>query len=247
MITAITFDLWDTLVVDDSDEADRAAAGLASKPEARAAALVAEVQAHHDVPEATIRQAFDAANAWFRHAWKVEHHTPHLSERLGRAYQELGLDRTPGFDDLVEHLASMEVVHPPRTTPNVRACLEALKGRWPLGIVSDAIVTPGSHLRRLLAQHELDGFFDHFVFSDEVGASKPDPAVFAAAAEGLGVDVAGIVHIGDREANDIAGPVAAGCRGVLYVGAIDRGRQGTRAAAVCEDLADLPDLLAALG
>ena len=40
MIRAVTFDLWDTLVVDDSDEEVRAALELPSKQQARESALL---------------------------------------------------------------------------------------------------------------------------------------------------------------------------------------------------------------
>lgn len=247
MIAAITFDLWDTLVVDDSDETDRKALGLLPKPEARRAAFVAEIGRYHpDLATDVVEAAFEQANADFRHAWKVEHRTPPLADRLRDAYRHLGVEVTPGFWGLLHHLATMEVVHPPRPTDNVHACLEALHGRYPLGIVSDAIVTPGLQLRDLLAKHDLLKFFEHQVFSDEVGASKPDPLVFHAAAKGLGVPVEGILHVGDREANDIDGPIAAGAKSVLYTGAIDRGSDATRADIVCRDLADLPAQIAAL-
>jgi hypothetical protein len=39
MIRAISFDLWDTIVVDDSDELERAALGLLSKHDERRAML----------------------------------------------------------------------------------------------------------------------------------------------------------------------------------------------------------------
>ena len=47
MIRAITFDLWDTIVIDDSDEPKRAAQGLSSKPVARETLFIEEVRAHH--------------------------------------------------------------------------------------------------------------------------------------------------------------------------------------------------------
>lgn len=245
-VRAITFDLWDTLVVDDSDEAVRAAQGLPSKPQARELAFVTEVLAHHDLPRERVAAALDTANARFRHQWKVEHRTPHIADRLRDAFAALDLAPTPGFDALVETFSSMEVDLPPRPTDGVHAALQALHGVYPLGIVSDAIVTPGSHLRRLLERHDLARYFDHFVFSDEVGASKPDPKVFHAAAAGLGVAPHEIVHVGDREANDIAGPIAAGALGILYTGAIDRGTEGTRAAAICRHLDALPGIVAGL-
>ena len=122
------------------------------------------------------------------------------ADRLRDVYATLGLAPTPGFDDLVETFASMEVVVPPRACEGAAEALAALAARWPLGIVSDAIVTPGSHLRKLLDLHGLQGFFGAFAFSDEVGASKPSPKVFEAVAAGLGVAPHELVHVGDREA-----------------------------------------------
>lgn len=245
MIRAITFDLWDTLVVDDSDEAVRAASGLPTKPEARRQAFVAEVCRHHDLPADVVAEALEAANATFRHQWKVEHRTPHIRERLADAYARLSLAPTPGFDALVEEFSSMEVNLPPRPTDGVHEALEALHGRYKLGVISDAIVTPGTHLRRILAHHDLLRFFSVLVFSDEAGESKPSARVFQLAADGFGVQPEEIAHVGDRESNDVAGPQAVGARGVLYTGAVDRGAAGSRADAVCADLRALPEIVAA--
>ena len=46
-IAAITFDFWDTLAVDDSDEPARAEQGLDPKPVARRAMVVDELTKHH--------------------------------------------------------------------------------------------------------------------------------------------------------------------------------------------------------
>ena len=54
------------------------------------------------------------------------------------------------------------------------------------------------------------------------------------------------MHIGDREANDILGPVHYGARSVLYTGVIDQGASSTRADAVCTHHDDLPSIIAAL-
>lgn len=248
MVRAVTFDFWDTIVVDDSDEPKRAAAGMPAKSEARRQLFVAEVLAHHpEVGEAAAAAALEAANAWFRHAWKVEHQTPSLDARLFKGFEELGLGRTPGFDAMVEAYASLEVETPPDLAPGIREALETLSGDYKIGIVSDAIVTPGSHLRKVLEHYGLLDYFEVFVFSDEAGASKPDRKVFDVAADGFGCEVAEIVHIGDREYNDIGGPVGCGAMSVLYTGAIDRGHvPTTQATVVCEHHQDLAGLIAAL-
>lgn len=248
MIAAVTFDLWDTIVADDSDEPKRAALGLPDKPEARWRLFRDAVRAARPtLHEDTVRGAFDGMNAWFRHAWKVEHHTPPLVDRLRKGLDLLGLDAIPGFDAMVDGFARMEVDLPPDLAPGIRECLDALKGRYPLAIISDAIVTPGTGLRDLLRRYDLYDHFDVFVFSDEAGASKPSRKVFDAAAQGLGVPVTGLAHIGDRESNDVDGPLAVGATAVLYTGVIDRGSDATRAQAVCRHHDDLPAILDSLG
>ncbi len=243
-IEAVTFDLWDTLVRDDSDEPVRAGRGLPPKPEARARLLVDELRVHHpELTEVAVRAAHDVATATFRRWWKVEHRTPGVAERLDVALAELGVGRTPGFDAMVAAYEAMEVEIPPEIAPGALACLDALRGRYKLAILSDAIVTPGRGLRQILAQHGMRDHFDAFVFSDEVGASKPAPHVFHEAARRLGVAVEGLVHIGDREANDIVGPLGVGAGGVLYTGVVDRGSSDTRAHAVCRHHDDLPSIL----
>lgn len=248
MERAVTFDLWDTLFVDDSDADERSRRGLPTRFEAGRRAF-AGWAVGRGVEEAAARAALDEADAAFLHAWKVQHRTPHLRERLADAAGRVGLAPDGGLEDVVEAIACLEVDVPPLACEGAVDALSALKAAgWRMGIVSDAIVTPGSHLRRLLAARGMDRFFDAFVFSDEAGASKPDPRVFELAASGLGVPVSSLIHVGDREANDVAGPHGVGARAVLYVGAKDRrdGSTPTRADAVCDDLRTLPDLLARL-
>jgi len=244
MIRAVTFDLWDTIVADDSDEPRRAARGLASKVATRRQLFISEVRNHHqDIGEERASEGWDAANEWFRHCWKVEHHTPGLDERVRKGFEALGIEPTPGFSDLVQALAQMEVEIPPDAAPGIEACLRNLHGRYKLGIVSDAIVTPGSGLREILAKHGVADVFEIFVFSDEAGASKPDRKVFDVAAAGFGCEVHEILHIGDREYNDIGGPLGCGAKAVLYTGVIDRGATESRAHAVCSHHDDLPGII----
>ena len=128
MVRAVTFDLWDTLVVDDSDEEVRRARELPTKVEARRALFVDDVlRWHDDLDAARVNAAYDAANERFRHAWKVEHRTPHIRDRLTWALDELGLAATPSFENVVRAFARMEVEIPPRPCDGVHEALAALK------------------------------------------------------------------------------------------------------------------------
>ncbi len=83
-------------------------------------------------------------------------------------------------------------------------------------------------------------FFSGFAFSDEVGNSKPNRAMFESAARQLGTDFSQMVHIGDRDHNDVKGPQALGMKAVLFTGKRDVDKATTSADAICETHADLP-------
>lgn len=252
MIEAITFDFWDTIVIDDSDEAKRRALGLPSKPEARIQLFVEHVTQrypHISAPRAV--EAYRHANERFRHEWHANFHTPAVATRLSYAFEHLGLLPPPGryarlvaeIDELVREIEVMEVRIAPDFAPGVQNALYLLSREYKLGIVSDTIHTHGRGLRGLLAQHGLLQYFSCTIFSDEVGASKPSNAVFRAASQALDVAPPSIVHVGDRESNDIEGPQAFGMRAILYTGVVDRGSARTRADAICRHLNDLPEIV----
>lgn len=245
LIQAVTFDFWDTLVIDNSDEPKRAALGLPGKAAVREELLAAEILRHYPaISRQQVVEALALATQRFNHCWQDLHYTPSTAARLSDVYTLLRLDLTPGFAALVTAVERLEVDIPPDFVPGAADALEALAGRYKLGIVSDTIYTPGRNLRRILEQAGLLAYFTAAVFSDEAGAAKPEPQVFAMAAEQLGVPLTQIVHVGDREANDVAGPLALGMKAVLFTGAVDRGSEATRATAVCRRLAALPKIIA---
>lgn len=252
MITAITFDFWDTIAVDDSDEPKRAALGLPPKSEARIQLFVRKVTAAypHITPEQAA-EAYRSAHQQFRHDWHDNHTTPGVPARLYDAYVHLGLRPGPGqyarlvreVDELVREIETMEIRIPPDFAEGVHNTLYLLAQEYKLGIISDTIHTQGRGLRYLLQQQGLLQYFSYVVFSDEVGASKPSPQVFRQASVGLGLPPQQIAHIGDRESNDVAGPLSVGMKAILFTGIVDRGSGKSRAHAVCRSYRDLPAIL----
>ncbi len=94
--------------------------------------------------------------------------------------------------------------------------LERLKSKgYQIGVVSN--------LRRDMNQlcHDLgmSPYLDFCLTSAEVGAEKPDPAIFAAALERAGVEPGEAVHVGDQPRSDLVGARGAG----LYAVLLDRG------------------------
>lgn len=240
MIKAITFDLWDTVIRDDSDESKRAAQGLPGKREARRRAVHAALDAAEPISSADLSIAYDTMEAAFNHVWHDQHVTWSVRERMIVLLR--GLDRTlpeSALAGVIRELEEMEVTIAPDPIEGIGGAIATLAEQFKLGVVSDAIYSPGRCLRRWLDMHGLLGYFGGFAFSDEVGHSKPHRAMFASVAEQLGVAVEDMVHIGDRDHNDIKGPHALGMKAVLFTAARDRDRHITSADAVCERAADL--------
>ena len=241
MIHAITFDLWDTVIHDDSDEPKRAAAGLPSKQAARRALVREALAPHCTIPAEIADAAYDVADAAFARVWHDQHVTWTVAERLSVLLDGLGqaLPETV-MADLTAHIEEMELEVMPDPVPGIGNAIELLATRYPLAVVSDAIHSPGRCLREWLERRRLLHHFQAFAFSDEVGRSKPHPDMFHQAATGLGVDVSEMLHIGDREHNDVRGPHALGMKAILFTATRDRDRTGSTADAVCERAADLP-------
>ncbi len=243
-IKAVTFDLWDTLVADDSDEPKRQKRGLPSKHDHRRQLLWETLSRYAPIPRAHVDLAFDVADAAFNKVWREHSITWPIAERLQVALK--GLRRTlPDVDlaALASALGRMEIDIPPDAIPGVNEALAELSRRYRLAVVSDAIVTPGANLRRLLEGHGLLGYFTGFAFSDEVGHSKPHRATFEAAARQMGVALEEMVHIGDRDHNDVKGPQALGMKAVLFVATRDADRATTSADAICANFRELPETI----
>jgi len=244
-IGAITFDLWDCLFCDDTDEPKRTAAGLPSKPVARRQLLHEYLNRHAPIDRATVDLAFDLGDAAFRKVWHDQHVTWKVPERLRVILEGLKRDLPANeLSALAGLLEGMELEFRPNPAPGAVEALKALHGKYKLSIVSDAIFTPGRNLRQLLEGAGMLEYFDHFVFSDELGYSKPHPAVFQSVADAFGIDLKDIVHIGDRPHNDIGGPHSVGARGLLLTVVKNRPLDGHVPDAVCDDYAKLPSILA---
>ena len=246
-IGAVTFDLWDCLFADDSDETKRVAAGRPSKPVERRHLVHEYLSRHAPIDRDTIDLAYNIADAAYRKVWHDLHVTMTVAERLEILLD--GLKRTLPEDELAELVRiheDMELEFRPDPAPGALEALQALHGKYKLAIISDTIFSPGKNLRKLLEGAGMLPYFDHFVFSDELGNSKPHPRVFESVGKAFDIDIKDIVHIGDRPHNDIGGPHAVGARGVLLTVVKDRPLDGHVPDAVCDDYSKLAEILAGI-
>jgi len=123
------------------------------------------------------------------------------------------------------------------TFPDAAPALDALAGRYPL-----ALVTNGASClqREKLAASGLGGRFAVVVAGGDVGAAKPDRAIFERALAAVGVAPGEAVMAGNSLQNDVEGAIALGM-GAIWV---DRdGAPARPGVTTVRDLRDLPALL----
>lgn len=234
-LRAVLVDLGYTLVrwevPDDVRQASHAEllAGLAAaQPGCQPAAdLVVRLDQH-------VLAAARAAYARDRHT-EVDNHALFAAALAGHGY----VVPAEQVFELVdrEHAAfARHLTVPPATL----TALETLRaGGLRLGLVSNAF-TPGALMRRTLDALGLASFFEVAVFSSEIGVRKPQPRIYQAALDALGVRPDEAVFIGDRLREDVEGPGALGMRTVLSHEYRQESPDASRPDAVIQAFAALP-------
>jgi putative hydrolase of the HAD superfamily len=100
-----------------------------------------------------------------------------------------------------------------RPTPHVDvvALLQRVRGVMPVALVSNAT----DRLEADLAEHGLDEFLEQLVNTSRIGFAKPDPRVYAYAAERVGVPPERCLFV-DDSAENVEAARAAGMRAVHF-------------------------------
>lgn len=208
-ITALTVDFWNTLFGN---------ANGARRDRDRRAALTAELEVvGFSVEQERLTSAARGAMTFFEHHWLANRRTPGPRELVGVMVDELGVQLPDAaLDRVATTFAEGVLEHPPNLLPGAREALESLHGHVRFALISDTAFSPGRVLRELMEREGIACFFSGFVFSDETGAAKPEPAAFHGALEQLGVGAAEAAHIGDIERTDIRGARTVGMQAILY-------------------------------
>lgn len=234
-IKAITFDFWRTLFHDlTSDE----------RQKLRLSAFMNAT----GVPEERAVQAFDATYREFARCHVEEQRTLRPEDAVRIVCEESGctVDTAVGAE-LAEIFATVILKFPPIPIAGAVDAVRAASERFPVGLVCDSGISPGSSLKCLL---EINGFLPYFevlVFSDEVGVSKPQAPMFNTAAAALGVEPAELLHIGDLEGTDIIGAHGVGAKAALFAGDNARYLEDTTADYAFTDWNEFIALLPELG
>lgn len=98
-------------------------------------------------------------------------------------------------------------------TPGAVRSLERLRRH---GLKLAVVSNFDTRLRPILNGLGIDGLFDAIIVSAEIGAEKPNPVIFEAAAHALRVAPEQLLHVGDDRRNDIWGARDAGITAWLW-------------------------------
>jgi putative hydrolase of the HAD superfamily len=215
MITAVAFDLWETLITDTPAAARRQERLRISRMEE-----ILRGRGHEAVAE-RIEEAYRAL--WGRCQdlyWSQDRDIP-CRRQIEHFLEELGLAPASFEEDVLAELehayatAALDIL--PATVPGAAETLAALKARGlGVGLISNTGRTPGSVLRSILGELGLAESIDVMVFSNEHGHCKPRPSIFEELRRGLGVRYDEMVFIGDNLYADVHGAQRCGMRAVHF-------------------------------
>ncbi|MGQ9674999.1 MAG: HAD family hydrolase [Chloroflexota bacterium] len=214
MISAVTFDVWETMISDP--------AALAETRSATRVRLMTEAleKAGFATPEAEVWLAYEGALAEYERVWErnLDISTAEQLEVIFRLLDPSLLSRldvsalrdiSAAYIEPVFHVAPMR-------KEGLNEVLQELKrqGRR-LGLVCNTGRTPGWAVRQLLDSFGVLKYFDAMAFSNEERVRKPAAEIFQRVVNSLGVSPETIAHVGDNPVADIAGAKGCGMRAIL--------------------------------
>ncbi|HSC70059.1 MAG TPA: HAD-IA family hydrolase [Candidatus Methylomirabilis sp.] len=213
MLRAVTFDLWQTLLLDTPEGLRRARADrIRGIHEALAGhGLVADLEA--------VDRAYDAVGPRLENVWATQRDVgPRDQVRL--LLECVGLDGGVSADgalmDTLEEayclpiLSALPILH-----AGARDVLEKLQGRGlRLALICNTGRTPGKMLRLVLERVGLLGYLRVLSFSDELGLRKPHPEIFHRTLSALGIPPTEAAHVGDDVTTDVTGARGVGMRAI---------------------------------
>ena len=220
-ITTVTFDLWQTLLLDDRDLGQ--ARALVRLEGAQSA--LAKYGEDYDLEH--IREAYQACfqqcqnkrdgglDVDFREqvCIFVNHIAPGLADRLDRGV----------MDEIARSYSDSFLVHPPPAHVDAVHVLQGVKDMGlRIGLISNTGMTPGFTFRSYMEERGMLSYFHTLTFSDEVKLAKPYSEIFMMTLQLLGATPEQTIHVGDHVVNDVVGAKRCGLKTVWITGFYER-------------------------
>ncbi len=220
-ITAVTFDLWQTLLLD-RPEVGRIRTQARLDGTRSALIKVGERHTLERVEEA-YRNCVRQCQENRRQLLDISFHeqvelfvngiSPELVARLPEST----------FQQILSAYGDSFFAYPPSPHPDGVQVLRSLRDMGlGIGLISNTAMTPGVAFRRFLAEHGLLEYFDALTFSDEVRIAKPSCEIFHLTLRQLNATPPQAVHVGDQVLTDIAGAKECGLKTVWIEGFYER-------------------------
>lgn len=112
---------------------------------------------------------------------------------------------------------------------------------YQVGLISNTM-WPARYHHQELERFGLHPYFDHTVFSSDVGVWKPQPGIYLLSLDALGVPAREAVFVGDTPAHDIVGAKQVGMR-TVYKQNVTFQPDGVEPDAAIVHLSELPELV----
>jgi len=248
-IRAVVFDLFDTLVdlrFEDlpSEEFE------GQRIPASARRLHAAVAERVEIDFGTFNEAVSAGVRAFGESHYARHREVPTFERFTDTLARVGVSDPELAERMTQiHMAALRAtVRVPRHHVGV---LDALRARVRTGVCSN--FSHSETALGILDTSRLAERLDAVVVSDAVGWRKPHAGIFEEVMERLGVGADEVLHVGDSLRADVGGAAALGIRTAWITRRVRdpearlSEHEGPRPDHAIADLAELPDLLDALG
>ncbi|MFQ5891298.1 MAG: HAD family hydrolase [Candidatus Methanofastidiosia archaeon] len=199
---AVTFDLWDTLIVGDEEY----------NLKLRRARLL-EISEILSLEREEVEKAYISSS---RRIYEIFRKPSHISVREQIEIFLDGLKLEVNYKILEKTWTETLLKLPPKFMPGTRQVLETLRDRnLKIGLISNTLRTPGKIFRIFFERIGIGEYFDHLTFSNEIGFVKPQPEIFRNALKNLKVKPHQTLHVGDMMDADIFGSKRVGMKTCL--------------------------------
>lgn len=171
------------------------------------------------IKESDLNNAIKESWIYFEDHWINKMRTPESSELVQVIFSHLNIPNEKSvFDRIVTSYEDSLFKYPPVLIDGVKEMLPKLAEKYKLGLISDTGYSPGTHLRKLMADNDIIDYFTSFSFSNETGVSKPHERAFHTILHELNTNPEHSLHIGDIERTDVVGANNTGMVSVLFTG-----------------------------
>lgn len=213
-IKAVTFDLWETLLLERDGYGKRRS--FARCRNLADAFKMLGVEVSVEKVDFALKEMISS----LLKVWDSNRDVTHL-DQIRLIVKHVSGGSVIVKDEWINSLSSAYVSAffevPPYLNPDAYKVLQWLKSRnLFVGIICNIGLTPGFGLRRFLEDQGVAEYFDVMIFSDEVGVRKPDPRIFHLIAEKFKVKPCDVVHVGDNLRTDVWGAKNAGFRAIYF-------------------------------